>query len=60
MYWSKISSAAFVDFNQKKVATLNTECDNLILCSLSNNTGLSARLFMQVGPSGLDIGFVLM
>ena len=38
VYWSTISSAAFVELNWKKVVTLNTDCDNEILCILSNNS----------------------
>ena len=56
--WSKMYSVGFVDWNWKKVVTLNTECDNLILYSFQNNTGSSAEFFMQVGPLGLAIGFV--
>ena len=38
-YLSKVFSADFVESNWKKVVTLKTEHDNLILCSFSDSTG---------------------
>ena len=45
--------------NWKKVVILNTEHDNLILCSFSNSTASSAELFIHMGPLGVNIRFVL-
>ena len=52
-YWSRICNAVLVDTNWNKVGILNTECDNLILCSFSNSTGSSAELFYMCGALGL-------
>ena len=45
-YSSKVFSADFVELDWKKVVTLKTECDNLILRGFSNRTGSFDEKFM--------------
>ena len=39
VYFSRMFSVDFIVSNWKKVVTLKTECDNLILCNFWNSTG---------------------